>query len=342
MTPYTLRSVPIDGESIEVAEEGERVNEADPATKLSSLDLNLLRILDVLLTEQSVQHAAARLKMTPSGVSRALGRLREAFGDPLLVRNGRFMNRTSLANALQRPLARIMADIARLFAPQEKVDPQTARFTLRISGSDYTEHVLIAVLAASLAQKAPGVDVQSVRSATPAMDLENDRLDIVIDLLGAVEGPDIVASRLIEDGFVVVLREGHPALQKPWTPERWAACEHVLVAPGGRPGGVVDEVLKPLGLNRRVRALVSTFTAPMPIVCETDLVATMPARMAAQFAPRWPVVVRPPPVDIGSFVLGLHWLEGRRRDPVHLWCREQLRATAARLPPYPHHISTRR
>src|ERR1700760_3002584 len=98
-------------------------------------DLNLLVTLDVLLAEGSVARAARRLRLSPSAMSRALARLRETMGDPLLVRAGRGLVPTPRALELREQAHQLVQDAQAMLRPVEKLDLKrlVRTFTLRTS-----------------------------------------------------------------------------------------------------------------------------------------------------------------------------------------------------------------
>jgi len=299
---------------------------------LRDFDLNLLRVFDVLLRTLGVTRAAAELGMTQSGVSRALKRLRTHFDDPLLVRDGRHMRATPIALQLRGPIARLLDDSRMLFVAGRGFDPATSEWTVRVSSAGYAEHVLLPALSQRVFAAAPEVDVHLMAGRWRDPDLLTEgRVDFIFDVAGAVEGPGLVTRRLFADTFCCVVRRGHPVLETGLTLERFAALDHILVAPGGRPGGAVDEALAERGLRRRVRLQVGTFSSPVPLVAESDAVVTLPRRIAARLAARWDVTLLPPPLPLPGFSLHVYWSAHRRTENAHRWFRGLLSETATQL-----------
>ncbi|MBX2798897.1 MAG: LysR family transcriptional regulator [Myxococcales bacterium] len=290
---------------------------------IRDLDLNLLKTLAALLQERSVTSAAAQLGMTPSGVSRALARLRRYFGDDLLVREGRGMAPTPVALALGPAVDRVLDDVARL-RQAGSFDPATDRWTVRLTGADYLEHALLPRLAAHLACVAPGVAVHLVKRSRVVDDLRHGHADLAVDMWASVDAPDLVVSRLLSDRLVCVVRRDHPSSSGELTVEAYAAASHVLVAPHGRPGGLIDGILADRGLSRRVAVMTSTFAAALPVVAVTDHVTALPLRMVQALAERWPVTVRELPFEVPPFTLGAFWPARLHTSPAHRWFRAML------------------
>lgn len=298
---------------------------------LEELDLNLLAVLEVLLETHSVTATARRVGLTQSATSHALARLRAALGDPLLVRAGAAMVPTARATALAGPLRDALDGLRRAIAPPAPFDPRKARRTLRLASADYTEVLLVPALARRLAVVAPRIELRFV-SAT------SDPARLVaageIDLFTGTATPDVVRGdlrwrTLLEERFVCLVRRGHPSARRGWTLEEFAALDHCLVSPRGQPGSIVDDLLAARGLARRVAVTTTHFLVAPFVVAGSDLVLTLPERVARRFAAHLPVRVLEPPVEVPRFTVGLVWHERQHADPVHAWLREEL-ATVAR------------
>lgn len=296
-------------------------------TQLASIDLNLLVTLDVLLSEVSVTGAARRLRLTQSAVSRSLARLRTLFGDELFVRTGAGMRPTRRALELAAPLRRTLAELGALLEPRERFDPATARRTFHIAALDYTQLTLLAPWSARLPELAPGVDL-AVRqlSVQSKRDLEAGTIDLyVAPRLRTVAG--VVWTHLHDDDYTCVVWEQHAS--KRLSLSRYTQLEHVLVAPGERPGGTVDRVLGEQGLSRRVSMQVPTFLTVPYMLIGTQRVATLPRRIATMFVEHHPLRLIEPPIEVPRTEMYLGWHELHRDDPGHTWLRAQLTQLAA-------------
>jgi DNA-binding transcriptional LysR family regulator len=293
-------------------------------------DLNLLVVLAVLLEERSTTRAAARLALTQSAVSRALQRLRDMIGDPLFVRTRDGLAPTTGAEALRERLRVVLEGAGEVLAGAPAFDPAAARRTFTIGAADLSESWLVARVVAAIREQAPGIDLASIsEQRAPLVEaLEAGRIDVSI----MPEQPVAAGIRrqaLLTEGFACLLREGHPALKRRWDLERFAELGHLLVAPRGAPGGIVDRVLAEHGLTRRVVARVSSFGSAPEIVATTDLVTTLPRSLVTHAAARLPLAVREAPVAIPEFTLYQHWHERVDADPAHRWFRGLIHAAAA-------------
>jgi DNA-binding transcriptional LysR family regulator len=297
---------------------------------IRNVDLNLLLALDILLEERNVTRAAARLGLTQSATSRLLGRLRASLGDPLFVRTRRGLAPTQRARELAVPLRQVVQDIGRLLVAQPEFDPRNARRRFRIAAVDYAHVVLIGPLVAALEREAPLVDLDLRQpSAASDRDLESGGLDLLV-VPRQDSGPGVVWSTLFRDRYVGIASAAH--VFRRLTPARFAALDHVLVAPRERAGGVVDEALGALGLTRRVAVQIPTFLL-LPHVLTGHRIATVPARMAAELAAHHALRTVPLPIDVPGVVMCQAWHEVHRHDPAHRWLRTRLVELGARLPP---------
>jgi DNA-binding transcriptional LysR family regulator len=299
---------------------------------LAGLDLNLLRALDALLAERHVTRAAARLGMTQSAASHALARLRDALGDPLLVRGSRGqMVPTARAETVAGPLRDALAGLARAVHGPPAFAPATATRTFHIATTDYVELVLLPALIARITTTAPGVDLWiHDNPESRGADLETSPIDVAILPRGRVTTAGVLERNLFEEQFVCVMRAGHPlAARRRLTLARFCAAAHLLVAPRSLPGGIVDDRLAALGRSRRVVIGVPHFLAAAHVLARTDLISTLPRRVVETMAPLIGLVAVPPPLELAGFTLGVLWHERHQHDPGHRWLRDQLVAIAA-------------
>lgn len=297
-----------------------------PARNVIQADLNLLIALNVLLEERSVTRAADRLRLTQSAVSRILGRLRMTFDDPLFVRTARGLAPTQRALELAGRLREHVAALEAMLLEQSTFDPATSRRCFRIAAIDYVQVTLLAPLLRRLAVDAPWIDFEIRNVSLEAeRDLESGVLDVLIKPKQP-SGPRVVWTSLYHERYTCLLWNDHPAQRL--TLPAFAAMEHVLVAPGERPGGIVDEVLAEDNLSRRVAVQASTFLLIPYLLAETQRIATVPERMATELTRLHPLKTLEPPVEVPGFTMSQAWHEIHRNDPGHHWLRETLLAAA--------------
>ncbi|NOY91442.1 MAG: LysR family transcriptional regulator [Deltaproteobacteria bacterium] len=297
---------------------------------LRNADLNLLVVLRALLETRSVTQAAAQLGVSQSATSHALSRLRVLFADPLLVRSGRGMTTTPRADALEQPLGLHLDGLELLLRPQDDFDVSTVQRTFRIAGEDYFSTVVLPNLLARVAPRAPGVVVEMLpRSPTPERGLANRDFDLHV---GVVKANAAEASRrqvLFTDDMVCVLRHGHPAAGVELDVKTYAELDHVMVGVGPRgPTGVDDELAR-RGLERRIGCRVGHFVAAPAVVAETDMVLTLPRRLAQRFCAGHGLTILETPLPRLPFQYAQFWHAAMQQDPGHRWFRTQVRLAAA-------------
>jgi len=302
--------------------------------QLKAVDLNLVLALDALLAERHVTRAATRLGISQSAASHALGRLRALFADPLLVRGPRgTMIPTPRAELLAPALHRVLVDLEGVLRGGPAFEPATARRTFRIGASDYVELVLLPRLLERLGRVAPGIDVWVHTFADHGDDaLAAGVLDVVLGPpRGTARSAGSYEKVLFDETFTCIVRAAHPLADARMTLARYCAAPHLLVAPRGTPGSVVDDALAAVGRSRRIAAAIPHFLVVPYVIAGTDLVATLASRVAAMFSETLALVCMPPPLAIPKFQIALAWHERNHHDAPHRWFREQLVAVAAEI-----------
>jgi DNA-binding transcriptional LysR family regulator len=300
------------------------------ARRLVDLDLNLLIALHTLLQERHVSLAAKKLGMSQPAMSRALARLREVFDDQLLVRIKGKLEPTARARAITEKVDALLAEIHGLVRPTG-FDPQIATGTIRIAAPDIVSYMLVPPLIRRLSVEAPGLDLEIVRWESQWREhLESGAVDLTIGIPTGEE-PNIYARPLIENHWVCVLRNGHPALRAPWDLEHFAALDHLVVTLGNGNVGAVDMALDKLGVRRRI-VLRLPYPALSPlIIVETDLIFTTTSWLAHKLGRHVGLTIRPPPIPIPSVRVPMVWHERSHRDPKQQWLRELLARIAEEI-----------
>lgn len=241
---------------------------------LRDIDLNLLVVLEVLLRERSVTGAARHLHRTPSAISHALGRLREVFGDELLVREGQGMRPTARALALAATLPEALGRVAQAIAEPGPFDYASSKRTFRLAVPDFAAP-LVPLLLARLTAEAPGVRLvfEPLSRGAPT-DVAAGRCDGLIGLSGERDG--LRGEPIGRWPWRVYARAGHPAFET-WSAEAWAAYPHVVVRIGSKGRGPVTVAAQKRGIRRTVGAVVPQFSMVPPVLARTDLLFTGPS-----------------------------------------------------------------
>lgn len=295
---------------------------------MSGPDLNLLVTLDVLLAEGSVARAAQRLGLSPSAMSRALARLRQLTGDPLLVRAGRGLVPTPRALALRERVSLLVQDVEAVLRPAQHLDLTTLErtFTLRCSDG-FVENFGPRLILRTLAE-APGVRLRFV----PKLNKDNAPLregsvDLETGVVGGAAGPELRVRALFRDRFVGVVRLGHPLCEGEISAARYAAGQHVLVSRRAPDKGLIDDALAAVGLEREVTTMVGGFATALALARGTDLIATVPERHTGYL--RAGLFSFPLPLTVPPITVSMIWHPRQDADLAHQWLRRCLREVCA-------------
>lgn len=293
---------------------------------LRRLDLNLLLTLDVLLSEHNVTRAAERLNFSQPSVSVHLAKLRDIFGDPLLLPGPRGMRPTARAEALREPLRQALDALERAVSPASPFDPSKASHTWRVAAADYGESTVLLPALAGLRSAAPGTRLAVLQLAPSRIVRQAEQGEIDLAFHTSEESPSALHRRtLFTERYVLAGRAGHPRLKRRPTLAQFAALDHVIVSPeGGGFRSITDEALAGAGLARRVVLSVPHFLFVMSVLENTDLVAMLPSRLVRDCAA---LRVVEAPVDVPGFEMAMLWHERSHRDPAHRWLREHIAAS---------------
>ena len=291
---------------------------------LLSLDLNLLKLLDALLQANSLTEAAKQVGLSQPAASHALERLRQTLKDPLFVRDGRGLAPTPRAIAMQVPLRQALSQIGELVAAEE-FDPHKTGITFRLVAADYISRLLAPRLVARLAELAPGasLEIQPIDKDAAAR-LADGRADLILTVIQDDLADSLYRQPLFEDRLVCLMRGGHPATGGEFTMERYAAQSHITILITGEGTAPMDLRLAELGLKRRVALRLPHFLAAPAIAAESDLVFTIPKRIADTLRDDR-LIVRELPIDPVRFTCSQVWHERLHRDPAHQWFRGLIR-----------------
>jgi DNA-binding transcriptional LysR family regulator len=319
-----------------------------PTAGLDQLDLNLLRVLDVLMQERRVATSAARLGLSQPAVSNALARLRKALGDELLTRAPNGMAPTEFAKHLHATLRPALDAIEHGLQLKAQFDPATTQWRAQIAMTDIGEIVFLPALLAHCATQAPGLSIETLRdSQTRSSPREHSsgittamaegRVDLAIGWLPDVtEG--LYQRKLFAQRYVCIARAGHPLLsasksktagkgsksKSKLTLEKFLSAEHIAVRAEGTGHVKADMLLDALKKDqqRKVRLRVPNFLSVPHIVSQTDLLATVPTKLAEECAGRYDLQVFEHPVPMPAFELKMFWHRRVHTEPSHQWLRQ--------------------
>ena len=295
-------------------------------THLRHVDLNLLLALQALLEERHITRAAKRCFLSQSAMSRALERLREMFGDTLLIRSGRAYERTSRGDSLLRELQSLLPRLESMVRG-EKFDPKRSQERFRLAVRHHASITLIPPLIRRIRTDAPYVKLDVSEWEERAYEaVSSGRLDAA---LSAEHPPSSLESAvLFQVDFVCVVGAAQKVHSRRFTLAQYLDLPHVAVETWAGQQTPVDLPLAQFGAKRDVVVSVSFFSAAIFAVANTDLVVTVPRRLTKIVQPLNGVRLVEPPKEIKPFPYFMTWHSRLNEEPAHVWFREQVRVAA--------------
>ena len=293
--------------------------------ELNQIDLNLLVVFHQLMVEGRVSKVADNLGLTQPAVSNSLAKMRRLFGDDLFVRTPAGMVPTPFAEQLGEPIGYALSMIHGGLNQQSRFDPASAKLAVTIGMTDIGEIVFLPRLVERLSREAPGVALNTVRNSAVNLrdDMEAGRVDLAIGLLPQLKA-GFFQRRLFTQRYVCLMREGHALAKRKISLAEFSGAEHLLVVSEGTGHGKVDEVLKRSGVERRVTLTVPHFVAVGHILQSTDLLATVPERLAERMVGPFSLAVVPHPGQLPEVAINVFWHAKFHKAPANQWLRSLL------------------
>ena len=292
---------------------------------LKKADLGLLASLDALLQTASVTTAARSLGISQPALSAQLARLRELFGDPLLVGNAHGMKLTPRAEAIREPLSHLLGQLNGLVRNETHFDPGTAEREFTIGASDLVHSMLMPGILYETSRDTQNIRFAAImpQEAKQLRGLDEGDFDFLITT--EPKTPDAYpAVKLTEETFSVIWRQGHSQIGGKISLEEFCSVPHIMVSTrGGGFSGATDKALSSQGLKRRVIGSLPSFLTVPEVVRHTDCIAVVPSRIAA--AQSSGHTVSKPPIETESFSLYLSWHPRMKNDPGHRWAVELIK-----------------
>ena len=288
---------------------------------LKSIDLNLLTALGALLQHKHVTRAADAVGLSQPAMSRALERLRQTFGDPLLVRGPGGMMMTPRAEALVPRVNQVLDGIRGLLV-EAPFDPLLAKRTVTIVCTDSHAVTLIPSVLARLRQEAPGVTL-ALKNYSPDIGrrVQQGEVDLVFSVASQPLQSGAESMILRPDRLAVIMRRDHPLAQTPISLSDYTRCDHAVVSLMDDGATEMDAALAAEGFKRRIALTTPHFMAALAAVAKTDLVITLSRSLAQRFAATFDLVLRDPPIKDSGYIQTLVWLQARGHDPLMHWLR---------------------
>jgi DNA-binding transcriptional LysR family regulator len=296
---------------------------------LGNIDLNLLKVLDALVSERNVTRAGKRLGRSQPAVSNALQRLRKLVGDDLLVRGPNGFVLTPRAEAIREPLREAIALMEGCLVEEPQFDPAKAGGVFRLSTPDRLSIAVLPPLLDRLQRLAPNMALQLLTAdRKQALDLlDEDRTDLALGWFD--EKPShLHAELMLEDKLYCVFRRDHPIMKRGVTFDIATVLSfpHLVVSATGQRMAIFDDLLLRHGLRRHALVAVTNFTAVPQLLSRSDMIGVFTELAADVFRKSFKLMKRPVPIDIGGIATNMIWHARHDRDRKHAWLRQQIKA----------------
>ena len=290
--------------------------------QLRDIDLNLLVVFQQVMQEHRVSRVAETLGLSQPAVSNALARLRKLLGDPLFISTPAGMQPTPYAEQLAEPVALALGTIHGALNQRSAFAPIQSERVFTIGMTDIGEIYFLPRLMDSIAQAAPGVSISTVRNTATNLkeEMEAGHVDLAIGLLPQLK-TGFYRRRLFTQRYVCLMRKGHKLDKRHVSLAEFSAAEHVMVVSAGTGHGVVDSLLERAGIRRVVRLTVPHFVAVGHILYHTEMIATVPERLAQVLVEPFGLSTTAHPATLPEIAIGVFWHAKVHEDPASQWLR---------------------
>jgi len=290
--------------------------------ELKDIDLNLLVVFNQLLVERRVSKVAENLDLTQPAVSNALARLRKLLGDELFLRTPAGMEPTPFADQLAESVTYALGMIHSAINQRTSFDPHSSTRSFTIGMTDIGEIYFLPTLMDRLRQEAPGVSLSTVRNTAVNLkdEMEAGKVDLAIGLLPQLKA-GFFQRRLFRQRYVCLFRKGHRLDKKKISLAEFSSAEHLVVVSAGTGHGKVDELLKRSGVDRNIRLTVPHFVGVGHILQATDLVATVPERLAQRLIGPFGLACVGHPATLPEVAINVFWHAKYHKEPANQWLR---------------------
>ncbi len=288
---------------------------------MKTIDTRLLQVFNEIYAKKSVSSAALALGLPQPAVSIALSKLREHFGNPLFVRTSNGMTPTPLGAELIEPVRTALNAVSAVVDFSTHFDPSTSKRVFKIAMTDISQLILLPKLWERLRLTAPGVgiDVFPLSNETPQL-LESGAVDLALGYVPELEA-GFYQQRLFSQHFVCMVSQNHPRIQGKLKLKQYLQEDHAAIVSSGAAPKIIDETLHAMGKERRIALRIPHFLGASFVVELTDLLITIPQRLAEVLQGRGAYVIYPVPFVIPTYEVKQHWHERYHHDAASRWLR---------------------
>jgi DNA-binding transcriptional LysR family regulator len=291
---------------------------------MKNIDLKAIAVIGELSRTRSVSLAAEHLGLGQSAISMSLAKLRKHFGDPLFVRTSCGMEPTPYGTRLIEILKDAESILQNALDHHAAFDPATSDRTFHLCSTDVAQVTLLPALARRLQKVGPGISIElRTISDQVVAQLESGQVDLATGFIPMM-GAGFYSQRLFQDHFVIVVRAGHPRIEKKLTMEQFESETHVAVGMSGSGHSLIEKIIQEKKIRRRIGIQVGGFMGLGPLIANTDMLAIMPAQLAEYFARFGSVRIFSLPFAVPSYHITQQWHERFRHDPGNKWLRSTM------------------
>ncbi|NRR31790.1 LysR family transcriptional regulator [Oxalobacteraceae bacterium] len=300
---------------------------------ISRVDLNLFTVFEAIYAEGSITRASVKMNLTQPAISHALGRLRLLFDDPLFERQGHVMVPTPLARSMVDSVRQALRGFELTLSGAERFDPASSTRGFALALRDVLEATMLPPLMTRIAELAPAVTLSAPQAERRELESElaAGTLDAAIDVLLPLSD-QVRHMPLLQDRTVVLARQGHPGVRGAIDLDGYLGEEHILASSRRRGPGLEDVELSRHGLQRRIRLRCQHYYAACRVVSQSDLLLTMPERLARVVNQQFGNQILAFPLALPAFDVFLYWHASVDNDPANRWLREQVAYAAGQMP----------
>lgn len=288
---------------------------------LETIEIRLLQVFDAIYQTRSVSVAAVALDLGQPAVSVALSKLRHHFGDPLFVRTSGGMEPTPFGESLVRPVREVLRALDVVMGQQNHFDPGTSKRLFRICMTDISQMVLLPGLLKALSEAAPGVRIDVLPlSSDIARLLESGEADLALGLVPQLDA-GFHQNVLFSQKFACMVSAHHPRIRQSLSLEQFVSENHAVVSSSGAAPVILDQAIERLGLKRKISLNIPHFIGAALVVEHTDLILTIPERLADVLHGRAAIKIFPVPFELPQYEVKQHWHARFHNDPGSQWLR---------------------
>ncbi|WP_042146154.1 MULTISPECIES: LysR family transcriptional regulator [unclassified Pseudoalteromonas] len=281
----------------------------------------LLPALISLLHTRNLTESAKALNVTQSAMSKTLSQIRDAFHDPILIREANHFVLTQRGEELKTQLPSIIQTLDNLYLPKT-LDLIQCKRKFKLASSDYVSQFILPQISAQMVKSAPDISIEyQLWQKNWLTELSHKSLDLVSTIIDTVP-ENLYGKKMAEDELVIVMRNSDPKVESPFTIKDYTQAKHIVISGGGDKDSPVDSALAELGKKRNVFASVPFFQSAIELLLQTDTILTTPLHIAADFSQLHDLQIKPLPLDIKPHEYYILWHAKNNLDPEHKWFRE--------------------